>query len=50
MLVPLSSTSTVIGGVVVEATVVATVVVSTSGTSILSHELQLMSIGFQQEH
>ena len=35
LLVPLGSTSTVIGGVVVEAAVVATVVVSTPGTSIL---------------
>ena len=36
LLVPLSSTSTVIGGVVVETAVVAIVVVGTSGTSILS--------------
>ena len=36
LLVPLKSTSTVIGGVIVEAAVVATVVVGTSSTSILS--------------
>ena len=36
LLVPLSSTSIVIGGVVVEVVVVATVVVGTSSSSVLS--------------
>ena len=46
LLVPLSSTSTLIGGVVVEAVVVATVVVSTSSTSILPLSCTSMDVNW----
>ena len=46
LLVPLSSTSTFIGGVVVEAVVVATVVVGTSGTSLFSLSWTSMDVNW----